>query len=610
MRSIAQRKGVDTKKSSPPQHQTVKELYDSISIRSPVLRIYAETMQVPGGKPPEKIFLKDYFQLFRRLGLEIYEKDMKDSFYLMAKGEQGKTEEKMFVQASELGRRYDEYVAEEENLKGVLNVHVLKTRNYELQLKLQFWKETADQRKELDRSYQQKEEYILSRLKEFAENTLLEKDELTRQSSDFFALLENKRTFAWQLRVLMKFLAGIPLSGILSIKDLKRHLEAVAAQKLATFSLLSSFVQQVRRECALHGQFFSFYDVPDVIIKLRYPQKEYDQAIQFLNRVKSTYLSDKKPSAPQSEAVQPQITDEDLVPLAILEDILGQMREKQRRREDLISSLIFECEDEVAKKREKLNVTNDRIVQPIENNIFIAFLNGYLENMLTEYNLTLFVIKRIFRWLRDPNFVFRAADFLPRFRANLGTAKTDPEFAKLSVSEIDKFNKRTKPVETESSDTSVMEPRARGKKLLGEARSSASMEELAEAIDVLNPVQVEERKAVPKLGAVREMPREEEGIVSLRSEEGKKQLSPEEAQARERFKTSKEGYYNPKEKFGTLEPDYTEYDPHMTKYEAVLPVDHYMKEIDSQTPTKDAPWYLRPHHVESLTRIPLHSETR
>jgi hypothetical protein len=54
-----------------------------------------------------------------------------------------------------------------------------------------------------------------------------------------------------------------------------------------------------------------------------------------------------------------------------------------------------------------------------------------------------------------------------------------------------------------------------------------------------------------------------------------------------------------------LEPDYTEYEPKTTKYDAVLPAEYYLKNINEQSPGKKDKWFVRAHHLESLTKHPL-----
>eukprot|EP01022_Parablepharisma_sp_SALTPOND_P025332 TRINITY_DN588_c0_g1_i1.p1 TRINITY_DN588_c0_g1~~TRINITY_DN588_c0_g1_i1.p1 ORF type:complete len:836 (-),score=158.30 TRINITY_DN588_c0_g1_i1:6480-8987(-) len=600
---------------------TVTELYKDITLKSPIIKLYVEVMQSPGGKPPEKIFIKDFMQFAKKISVDIYEKDIKDSFYYLAKatatgsprgpkeGEE-KWEEKLFILSGELGRKYDEYIAEEENLKGVLNVHTLKSRNYELQQKIAQWKSTLPQQKEIDKYYQSKGEYILSKLKEFSESTMLEKEELDRRTSAFYDLLDKKRALRWQFKTVMKFFSTVPITGVISLKDSKRHLENVAIQKLAEFSLLKSFIEQIKQRCTVDGRFFSFYDVPDVILTLKYGKREYDLVIKFLKKSKEEFLELKR-----TENGAAQITDDDVVPLSILDETLSKMRYKQERREQWINKVIFDCETEVDAKKTKLDVTKERVMQTIENNIFIAFLNGYLDGMLTELNLCLFIIKQIHKWISDPYFTFRANEFLAKFKALMSTPKTDPEFAKLNTVELDRFNQRKKVVDTTSEATAISALAPKTTEKPREVSSSGMIEEeVEEAIDVLNqPERKTEKVAVkstdlriekpnlPQLEISEEPPivKPEEGLLSKRSLESKK-----EDYEKELYKNLKGEYFDPTAKFGTLEKDYTEYDPRATKYEAVLPADFYMKTINKQTPEKKEKWFLRPHHIESLTKHP------
>jgi len=584
-------------------------------------------MQSPDEKPPEKIFMKDFMQFAKKVSAEIYENDIKDAFYYLAKtssvtsprasnAPEDKWEEKLFLLSAELGRRYDEYVAEEENLKGVLNVHTLKTRNYEIHQKLTQWKNTLIQQREMDDYYQNKCEYILDKLKEFSESTMLEKDELDRRISSFYDFIEQKREFRWRFKTIMKFLDSSVGNNIISLKDLKRNLENMAIQKLAEFSLLKGFIEQIRQRCAVRGTFFSFFDVPDVILLLKYGKREYDLVIKFLKKAKEAFLQSKKAENPDA-----QITEDDVCPLELLDNTLSKMRYKQEKREMCINKLIFDCESEIDAKRQKLDVTKERVLQTIENNIFLGFLNVYLENVLSDYNLCIFVIKQLYKWISDKFFNFKPSEFLPKFKAIMNTPKTDPEFVKVNSAEIDKFSQRKKVLDTVSDVTglSALAPKQseKSKDNSFEAKPenvpSATVEDdLADAINVLNQPAAEKKeilieksveKKPPQISVTETKPvvglHPEEGLLSKRSQESKK----EEPQSE--FYKSKEGeMYDPKTKFGTLEKDYTEYDPHMTKYEAVLPSDYYMNTINKQSPIKKDQWFLRPHHIESLTRHP------
>ncbi len=58
-------------------------------------------------------------------------------------------------------------------------------------------------------------------------------------------------------------------------------------------NLLKDFSAVVKTECVMKSLFFSFYDIPDLIIKKRYPRKDYDLIIKLLNKVKKLFLAHK-----------------------------------------------------------------------------------------------------------------------------------------------------------------------------------------------------------------------------------------------------------------------------------------------------------------------------
>lgn len=56
-------------------------------------------------------------------------------------------------------------------------------------------------------------------------------------------------------------------------------------------NLLRDFSIVVRTECVLNQYFFSFFDIPDLIVKKKYQRKDYDLIIKLLNKVKKSYLA-------------------------------------------------------------------------------------------------------------------------------------------------------------------------------------------------------------------------------------------------------------------------------------------------------------------------------
>jgi len=82
---------------------------------------------------------------------------------------------------------------------------------------------------------------------------------------------------------------------------------------------MRDFAAIVRSECVMNSHYFSFYDIPDLIIKKKYQRKEYDSIIKLLNKVKKSYLVQKSIELPDKKISELVVTDEDLVPLELFD---------------------------------------------------------------------------------------------------------------------------------------------------------------------------------------------------------------------------------------------------------------------------------------------------
>ena len=68
------------------------------------------------------------------------------------------------------------------------------------------------------------------------------------------------------------------------------------------------------------------------------------------------------------------------------------------------------------------------------------------------------------------------------------------------------------------------------------------------------------------------------------------------------------GEFDPNKKFGIIEDGSLLYDNVTTSYPLNLPVDYYQRYITQTMPTKEqgnGKWFIRPHHLETLTKHPL-----
>jgi hypothetical protein len=100
---------------------------------------------------------------------------------------------------------------------------------------------------------------------------------------------------------------------------------------------------------------------------------------------------------------------------------------------------------------------------------------------------------------------------------------------------------------------------------------------------------------------------DEQAELEKKQEENKiKDLMVDE----EDLKLNKITLFDPKKKFGVIESESLLYDNVTTSYPLNLPTDHYDKYIKSNMPTKETKggadkWFIRPHHLETLTDHPL-----
>ena len=55
---------------------------------------------------------------------------------------------------------------------------------------------------------------------------------------------------------------------------------------------LHDFVTCVKQDCVMDQHYFSFFEIPDLIIRKGYSRKEYEEFIlKLLNKVKTRYLA-------------------------------------------------------------------------------------------------------------------------------------------------------------------------------------------------------------------------------------------------------------------------------------------------------------------------------
>jgi hypothetical protein len=194
-----------------------------------------------------------------------------------------------------LDSAFDKWYREEESLSGVLNMKVIKQRNAELKGKLDAWRKRGEERRRVQRRVFEHGRKVRAAFEKLQDDFNIEKDKVLSCIIDYNQFVESKNRAEKEQKTINDFLCQLPDSShlVLEIKDLERVLDQETRQVRAEIALLREFSQVVRTECVLNAHYFSFYDIPDLIVKKKYQRKDYDHIIKLLNKVKKSYLVQK-----------------------------------------------------------------------------------------------------------------------------------------------------------------------------------------------------------------------------------------------------------------------------------------------------------------------------
>jgi hypothetical protein len=220
---------------------------------------------------------------------------------------------------------FDKWFREEENLSGALNMKLIKQRNAELRQKLEAWRRRADERKRVYKRAFEHGKRLRGAFEKTQDDFNIEKEKVIACVIDYNQFEEAKDRTEKEEKIVNDFLCQLPDGvghQILEIKDLERLLENETRNFKQESNLLREFAMTVRSECVMNQHFFSFFDVPDLILKKKYPKKDYETIIKLLNKVKKAYLVHKATILPDKPLTALAVTDEDLVPLELFDQVL------------------------------------------------------------------------------------------------------------------------------------------------------------------------------------------------------------------------------------------------------------------------------------------------
>lgn len=74
--------------------------------------------------------------------------------------------------------------------------------------------------------------------------------------------------------------------------------------------------------------FFSFFDIPELLIKKELGKKDLTNAIELINEAKEEYINDKAKALGKNTTLDLTVTEDDLAPLELLNVMLERRKER------------------------------------------------------------------------------------------------------------------------------------------------------------------------------------------------------------------------------------------------------------------------------------------
>lgn len=200
----------------------------------------------------------------------------------------------------------------------------------------------------------------------------------------------------------MSQLSGSDGSTI-EIKELKRVSDNLARKFNDDNAVLYEFVNTVKTECVLNGSKFSFFDIPDLILKKKFNKTEYEAVMKVLMKVKTLYLQQKldeerfraeeaannDPRGRDNDKKKPEeakiedmvVTEDDMVPLDLFDVVMDQIEYKMQSKKVTWAEQHDQMDDAIRKKVKELNPQTEKQRKVVEAFAAGNILNERLENL-------------------------------------------------------------------------------------------------------------------------------------------------------------------------------------------------------------------------------------
>lgn len=238
-----------------------------------------------------------------------------------------------------IDQHYEKWAAEDDSLSGVLNTKLTKVKNAEFRLKLDSWKNRKLERKNLKKRGFEHGKALRTSFENCKTMFNMDRDKIFKCIDEYNSFSDNKVNHARDCKVINDFLGELPEAShsVIELNDLDRLAKNEAAKFHNRLQVLNEFTQCVKQECVINQNFFIFFDVPDMVVKKRYPRKDYEDILKILLKVKTRYLAEKARLMPEKPLeIVSQITDDDLIPLELFDCCLAEFQNKNKEKKQTI----------------------------------------------------------------------------------------------------------------------------------------------------------------------------------------------------------------------------------------------------------------------------------
>jgi hypothetical protein len=538
--------------------------------------------------------------------------------------------ERVTVDCAGLDEAYNVWAKDDSSIGELTNAKLVGPKNREYQAKLKSWAARHQERKLAKKKTVQYEKELWEY---FNKEMPFKKDlyMVNQCRDDLQRTIEDMKQLRNENKQVNNFLKGMSLDVAHSVL-LDDFDKALGARKLAVTArlhLVDDFVGSVKNDCALDRDYFNFFDLPDHVAKRNYSRADYEGTIlKMMLRVKDACLEEKKRNSDTPDQVG--ITEHDLTPLDLFDVVASQMKNKQNEQTMILSKFITECKDKVTNQVDKVkDQFTEKTRKTIEQNFFVDLLKNRMDNSNLDYfekafqvrNLYIAFVKKTEKEGEYSSAKAFTAAYDEVFKCRQMGNKYHSEFEKKRATEVRKFGGVTDG--PEGSETASRfygsEPSSATRLTSRKSRpgsASGSPEKRTEHSQDPSVVDDDASLGIEEL-ANREMDEEDQEEAEAALEAERKKKASGESDYPEFFvytkgfapKAEQEGErFVPMKRFGNLESEgVLIHDRITSSYKLNLPTDVYQKHIADTLPRKDdgdGKWFIRPHHLENLTKHP------